>query len=216
MSCCVPECPKKVYRDENGAKILFFKFPRGNLEKKRWHFRVTEFTKICSRHFRTGDLRKTLGGKCEVKNGVVPSVFPWIRTSPRKRKEPTARNFNALRSGARNLNTPVVSAEEPAQELPVSVSDLELNSGSTTQDSETQTELTDHEVYLANIISNNDKKIQEMEQEIKELKRQLQYMQRQNDDLNDRLFMLEIKGFVCYFLFWFSQLGNFYGCLHIS
>ena len=201
MSCCVPECPKKVYRDENGEKISFFKFPRGNPEKKRWlhairreegrHFRVTDFTKICSRHFRTGDLRKTLGGKCEVKNGVVPSVFPWIRTSPRKRKEPTARNFNALSSRARNLNTSVVSAEEPANELPASVSDVESNSGSTTQDGETQTEFTDHEVYLTNIISNNDKKIQEMEQEIKELKRQLQYMQRQNDDLNDRLFTLE-------------------------
>ena len=86
MNCCVPECPKKVYRDENGAKILFFQFPRGNPEKKRWlhairreegrHFRVTDFAKICSRHFRMGDLRKTLGRKCEVKNGVVPSVFP--------------------------------------------------------------------------------------------------------------------------------------------
>ena len=44
---------------------------------------------------------------------------------------------------------------------------------------------------MTNIISNNDKKIQEMEQEIMELKRQLKYMQRQNDDLNDRLFTLE-------------------------
>ena len=119
------------------------------------------------------------------------SVFPWIRTSPRKRKEATARNFNALSSGARNLNTSVVSAEEPANELPATVSDVESNSGSTTQYGETQTEFTDHEVYLANIISNNDKNIEEMEQEIKELKRQLQYMQRQNDDLIDRLFTLE-------------------------
>jgi len=101
------------------------------------------------------------------------------------------RNFNALSSGACNLNTSVVSAEEPANELPASVSDVESNSGSITQDGEMQTEFTDHKVYLVNIISNNDKKIQEMEQEIKELKHQLQYMRWQNDDLNDRLFTFE-------------------------
>ena len=78
--------------------------------------------------------------------------------------------FSCFSSAARNLNTSVVSAEEPVSELPASVtSDLESNSRSTTQDSETQTEFTDHEVYLTKIISNNDKKIQEMEQEIKEL-----------------------------------------------
>ena len=77
--------------------------------------------------------------------------------------------FSCFSSAARNLNTSVVSAEEPVSELPASVSDLESNSRSTTQDSETQTEFTDHKVYLTKIISNNDKKIQEMEQEIKEL-----------------------------------------------
>ena len=118
MNCCVPECTKKVYRGEDGERISFFKFPTGNPEKKRWlhvirrkegrYFKVIEYTKICSRHFRTGDLRKTLGGKYEIKDGVVPSVFPWIRTSPRKRKEPAARNLDVLAassSAARNLNT---------------------------------------------------------------------------------------------------------------
>ena len=121
----------------------------------------------------------------------MPSVFPWIRTSPRKRKEPIARNFNALNSRAHSLNTSVISAEEPAKEIPASVSDVESNSGSTTQDYETQTKFTDHEAYLTNIISNNDKRIQEMEQKIKEIKRQLQCMQWQNHNLNDRLFTLE-------------------------
>ena len=89
---------------------------------------------------------------------------------------------------ARNLNTSAVPAEEPANELPASVSDFESNSGLTTQDGETQTKFTDHEVYLTEIINNNNKRIQEMEQEIKF---QLQDMQRQNDDLNKRFFTLE-------------------------
>ena len=52
----------------------------------------------------------------------MPSVFPWLRTSPHKGKEQTQRNFNglaALSSAACNLNASVVSAEEPANELPV-------------------------------------------------------------------------------------------------
>ena len=92
--CCVPECTKKGYREEDGTKVSFFKFPM----KKKWlhairrdegkYFKVTKSTRVCSRHFREGDIKKSLSGKNELKDGVVPSVFPWIRTSPRKRKEP--------------------------------------------------------------------------------------------------------------------------------
>ena len=59
------------------------------------------------------------------------------------------RNFDVLAassSAARNLNTSVVPAKEPANELPASVSDFESNSGSTTQDGKTQIEFTHHEV----------------------------------------------------------------------
>ena len=42
--------------------------------------------------FRVGDIVKTLAGKNDLKAGV-PSVFPWVRDSPRKRKEPTVRNM---------------------------------------------------------------------------------------------------------------------------
>lgn len=124
--CCVPECKKKGYRDENGVKVSFFKFPTENPEKKKWlhairreegkFFKVTKFTKICSRHFREGEIKKTLAGKSDVKPGVVPSVFPWIRTSPRKRKAPTERNFvtSPSSSAARKLDTSsVIVTEEP-------------------------------------------------------------------------------------------------------
>ena len=90
--CCVPECTKKGYREEDGTKVSFFKFPIENpMKKKRLHairreegkyFKVTKSTRVCSRHFREGDIKKSLSGKNELKHGVVPSVFPWIRTSP--------------------------------------------------------------------------------------------------------------------------------------
>ena len=56
---------------------------------------------------------------------------------------------------------------------------------------ETQTDFTDRESYLTEIIDNNNKKIHELEQEIEELKRRLQDTQLQNDTLNKRLFNFE-------------------------
>ena len=122
-----------------------------------------------------------------MKPGVVPSVFPWVRTSPRKRKAPTERDFDASasRSALRNLDIPgLVVCEVAASEVSSIVSDVESNIGSKTQDAETQTELTDHEVYLTEIIN-------DLKQEINKLNCQLQDMQRQNEDLNKRLFMFE-------------------------
>ena len=56
---------------------------------------------------------------------------------------------------------------------------------------ETQTDFTDQEAYLREIIDKNNKKIHKLEQEIEELKRQLRDTQRQRDSLNKRLFNFE-------------------------
>ena len=56
---------------------------------------------------------------------------------------------------------------------------------------ETQTDFTEQEAYLREIIDNNNKKIHKLEQEIEELKRQLQDTQRQRDAFNKRLFNFE-------------------------
>ncbi|XP_068724860.1 uncharacterized protein [Montipora capricornis] len=126
--CCVRECIKKGCRDENGNKISHFKFPIDDPQlKRKWlhairrdegkYFKVTEATKVCSRHFRPGDIKKTLAGKNELRAGVVPSLFAWIRTSPRKRKAPIARNFGIKPPSkvARKLN---VSSVDLADHIP--------------------------------------------------------------------------------------------------
>ena len=80
------------------------------------YFKVTEATKVCSRHFRPSEIKKTLAGKNELRAGVVPSVFAWIRTSPRKRKDPIARNFEIPPSKtARKLN---VSSVDLTDDVP--------------------------------------------------------------------------------------------------
>ena len=84
--------------------ISFLKCPIDDPQlKRKWlhtmrrdegkYFKVTEATKVCSRHFRPGEINKTLAGKNELRAGVVPSMFTWIRTSSRKRKTRIARNF---------------------------------------------------------------------------------------------------------------------------
>ena len=98
-SCCVPQCTKKGYLDENGSKVSHFTFPDDPVLRKKWihairrdegmHFQVKKWTKVCSRHFREYDFIKTLSGRRDLRTNAIPSLFPWTRTSPRKRKAPT-------------------------------------------------------------------------------------------------------------------------------
>ena len=99
--CCVPECNQKGYKDEKNDKISYFNFPTDKTRRKQWlhairrdvgkDFRVTEKTKVCSRHFRSSDLKKSLNGSIYVKDNMVPSRFKWCPESPQKRKAPATR-----------------------------------------------------------------------------------------------------------------------------
>ena len=101
MSCCVPQCTKKGYLDENGSKVSHFTFPDDQVLRKKWihairrdvgiHFQLKKWTKVCSRHFREYDFIKTFSGRRELRKNPVSSLFSWTRTSPRKRKAPTVR-----------------------------------------------------------------------------------------------------------------------------
>jgi len=81
--CCVPECTKKGYREEDGSKVSYFQFPTENMLKKKSairrdegkDFKISESTRVCSRHFRKEDLKKTLTGKICLKSGTVPSRY---------------------------------------------------------------------------------------------------------------------------------------------
>ena len=131
-----------------------------------------------------------------MRDGVVPSVFSWIRTSPRKGKELAERNFEltASKSASRKLSTPAVVLEELSNESSNELSNEmvpDLPDCSLKVEDETQTDFTDQEAYLREIIDNNNKKIHKLEQEIEELKRQLQDTQRQRDAFNKRLFNFE-------------------------
>ena len=126
-------------------------------------------------------------------------MYSWIRTSPHKRKEPAERNFEltASKSASQTLPSPAVveelwnelsneSSNQSSNEIVPYLPDCSLK-----VEVGTQTDFTDQEAYLREIIDNNNKKIHKLEQEIDELKCQLQDTQRQSDSLCKRLFNFE-------------------------
>ena len=99
--CCVPNCNQKGYSTSSGEKVSFFNFPKEPLIRKQWihaihrdegkDFVITERTKVCSLHFRSEDLRKSINGRIYIKEGGIPSKFDSSGPSPKKRKAPSER-----------------------------------------------------------------------------------------------------------------------------
>ena len=91
-----------VFRSSSGEKILYFNFPKSEDLRKKWlvairrdpgdDFVLRENTKVCSRHFKQTDPKKSLNGVVNPKKGSVPCKFPWSPNSPRKRKAPKERS----------------------------------------------------------------------------------------------------------------------------
>ena len=71
--CCVPNCNQKGYTSLSVEKVSFFNFPKAPLLRKQWihairrdegkGFVITERTKVCSLHFKSEDLRKSINGQ---------------------------------------------------------------------------------------------------------------------------------------------------------
>ena len=184
---------KKLISDREPVKKKCLHAIRGDEGK---HFKVTENTNICCQHFRKGDITNVSRAKMNQEMELSLYVFSWIRTSPRKGKEPAERNceLTASKSASRKFFTPAVVLEELSNESSNELSNEmvpDLPDCSLKVEDETQTDFTDQEAYLREIIDNNNKKIHKLEQEIDELKCQLQDTQRQSDSLCKRLFNFE-------------------------
>jgi len=91
---------KKDKRDKDmGEKISFFCFPDDPSTRKQWihvvrrdvgkDFSILEGMRICLRHFKPEDLKKSLNGRISPKPGALPSIFKWKQSSPHKRPAPT-------------------------------------------------------------------------------------------------------------------------------
>ena len=113
QNCSVPYYTKKVY-EETGVKISFHKFPDDEGVFRQWivairrdigvNFQVTQNSRVCSRHFKPSDyIRSLTGRKKTLKSSAVPSVFPWTKGSPAKRRAPKHRSPIKKKNPEENL-----------------------------------------------------------------------------------------------------------------
>ena len=191
-SCCVPECTKNGYLDENGRKVSHFKFPDDPLRRKKWihairrdegvYFQIQEWTKVCSRYFREYDFIKTLSGRRDLRSNAVPSLFPWTRTSPRKRKPPTDRE--QIGTTSRVLLSEIETVEET-----VETENATCNEESETSDTDA---ITKQDVTTqTNEIESRDNSDTEMNQQLIDLKSKLEKANQRIESLQKQLFTVD-------------------------
>ncbi|KAH9366631.1 hypothetical protein HPB48_018165 [Haemaphysalis longicornis] len=89
-TCCVPLCHQRGYRDENGKKVTYHKFPAIKKVLKQWiiaikrdpgtYFSIERTTKVCSRHFTENDfVPNVASGRRYLRENAVPSIFPFLK-----------------------------------------------------------------------------------------------------------------------------------------
>ena len=204
--CCVPECTKKGYREDDGSEVSYFVFPKEKTLRKKWihairreegkHFKISESTKVCSRHFRETDLKKSLAGMISLRPNAVPSLFSWTRTSPRKRKAPIQRE---LFVSAKEKNSRI--SDNTSEENIMDVCDDASTSESSDETRRHEVDLT-HEHVLKTpprktpqkdhgLAERQEQRILQLEQKIVELQAQLEDLQIRNKELQSKLFSVE-------------------------
>ncbi|KAI4875284.1 hypothetical protein NFI96_004785 [Prochilodus magdalenae] len=101
--------------------ISFHRFPVDPEVRARWltqirrdNFSPLQSTRVCSRHFNTGDFVVTAVGKRKLNKGAVPCLFAWndySRPAPR---------FNVWQRRPR-CPSPVLAASDTDQEMEVQI-----------------------------------------------------------------------------------------------
>ena len=189
----------QIFSSKEGQKISYFIFPTDKSQRKQWthavrrdegkKFQISGSTKVCSRHFKTEDFQRSLGGsKINLKPGVVPTVFSW-RTSPRKRKPPPFRHLVA--TGLDYISEAVSENED----------NIELIEQPPYQERSTQTDETS---VVENTTQTEDKVFEDkgsqteynaliviMEKEIAGLKAEIDKLMKQNEALKAKLFNVD-------------------------
>uniref|UniRef100_A0A3B1IYV1 THAP domain-containing protein 1 n=1 Tax=Astyanax mexicanus TaxID=7994 RepID=A0A3B1IYV1_ASTMX len=80
--CIVMSC--SLFTVMYNSEISFHRFPADPEVRAQWlikirreNFSPVACTRVCSRHFQTGDFAVTAGGKRTLNRGAVPCLFAW-------------------------------------------------------------------------------------------------------------------------------------------
>ena len=197
--CCVPLCTKKDKRDQDtGEKISFFRFPDDVNLRKQWlhairrdvgpNFSIKEGTRVCLRHFKAEDLKRSLNNKVSPKPGAVPSIFAWKRSSPRKRPPPTP-HFTAT-TVANNLESEFSEVMHSVNESSKAVGNnsSQTNMAGATSVPETVEIEPPHREYNSDFLEKSEKDLL-----ISELQEKLSALHAKNEELEDLVLKLKKK-----------------------
>lgn len=132
LSCCVPTCNTPGYVTDDGHQVTFHKLPIRDKERLRaWivkirrdvgpNFKVTEHTRICSRHFDQSDFRVTFKGKRFLKENATPKKFSWTK--------PVKSRADRVTTGACLVQMPAIADNENTLEVPSTTQDISPNEG---------------------------------------------------------------------------------------
>ena len=159
-------------------------------------FEIKPATKVCSRHFREYDIKKTLAGKFQLRHGAVALLFAWTRTSPQKRKAPTLRESGQsskvlFKAGQSEEPEEQSSTEIIGEECGNKNSDRDSTSAAQSQTNEPIVPGTEMEPVEVTQSMDKSKELDLLKQELLKLKSQLETMKRQNEHIQSQLFDIE-------------------------
>lgn len=91
-------------------KLLFKRWIAAIRRDKGKYFNVTEYTRVCSRHFTSNDNKYSLTGrKKTLKDSAVPSVFP-LKKEKQVRRKPPKKRFQTRPINQQTSSAAIVSA----------------------------------------------------------------------------------------------------------
>ena len=182
-------------------KISFHKFPDDEGVFRQWivairrdigvNFRVAQNSRVCSRHFKPSNyIRSLTGRKKTLKSSVVPTVFPWTKGSPAKKRVPKYGSPIKKKSPKKTSETTTISdsSNSTCVSSPVDSRENQESPDLENLDNSSAEELLDdREEKLRNLESEKAK----LEGKIKQLTMEIERLSAKNNSLQLKVFSID-------------------------
>ena len=188
--------------EENGVKISFhIKFPDDEGVFRQWivairrdirvNFQATQNSRVCSRHFKPADYIRSLTGRKKTLKSAVPSVFPWTKGSPAKRRPLKHRSSIKKKSPKKTSETTTISDSSNSTCVSITPVDPRENQESpdleNLDNSSAEELLDDRKEKLRNLESEKAK----LEGKIKQLTMEIERLSAKNNSFQAKVFSLD-------------------------
>ena len=155
------------------------------------NFQVTQNSRVCSRHFKPSDyIRSLTGRKKTLKSSAVPSVFPWTKGSPAKKRAPRHISLIKKKSPKKTSETTTISdsSNSTCVSSPVDSRENQESPDLENLDNSSAEELLhDREEKLLDLESEKAK----LEGKIKQLTMEIERLSAKNNSLQAKVFSID-------------------------